>query len=734
MPIPQKPRHGPTARTQPRRQGPTARTQPRRPLNDGLGRAGHDPRLARSWSYRRPSSRVARRRQAVAAVGIVALAAALIVIATTGGGGRSTPAASSKSPPPPASKAIPAIEAGVLPWSLPAPLSREVVLPGSGNTVTLVGGIGASGGSLSGIFSLDTTTGTTAVLGRLATGIHDAAGAQAGSRDFVLGGGSPATVANVEAFGAPSVTPGVAASVIGSLPAPRSDSSAVTIAGKVYVVGGYDGTNPDREVLETADGQHFSVVAELPVPVRYAAVATLDAKIYLFGGQAVSGPRSGSPVDAVQMVDPANKTAKVVGHLPVATAGAAAALIGGKLYFAGGTTATAGAESSPSATSSSASTNVTGNIYAFDSATNRVLSAGTLPVPVAYSAVQVVGTRAWLFGGESNGTVLSSVEMLKPNKGFGTSGAPGAGSPFFGSKLLIADRGNDRLLLLDDRNQIVWGYPSAYAAAPPGGFYFPDDAFFAKHGTEIISNQEENETIVIIGFPSGQLLWQYGHPRQPGTALGYLHQPDDAFLLENGQVTIADASACRVLFINPDKTIASQIGTDNVCKHQPPTFVGSPNGDTPLANGNVLVSEINGQWVSEYTPSGQLVWTVHLPIHYPSDPQQLGPDLYLISDYSTPGQILEFNREGQILYRYAPATGLGALDRPSLTELLPSGVFMSNDDYRNRMVAVDPDTQALVWQYGMPDKPGTAPGMLNTPDGFDLLLPDGSTPTHSPTA
>ena len=46
------------------------------------------------------------------------------------------------------------------------------------------------------------------------------------------------------------------------------------------------------------------------------------------------------------------------------------------------------------------------------------------------------------------------------------------------------------------------------------------------------------------------------------------------------------------------------------------------------------------------------------------------------------------------------------------------------------MVAIDPATGALVWQYGITGKPGAAPGELNTPDGFDLLLPDGSTPTH----
>jgi hypothetical protein len=29
--------------------------------------------------------------------------------------------------------------------------------------------------------------------------------------------------------------------------------------------------------------------------------------------------------------------------------------------------------------------------------------------------------------------------------------------------------------------------------------------------------------------------------------------------------------------------------------------------------------------------------------------------------------------------------------------------------------------------------PGRRPGMLNIPDGFDLLLPNGSTPTHRST-
>jgi outer membrane protein assembly factor BamB len=289
--------------------------------------------------------------------------------------------------------------------------------------------------------------------------------------------------------------------------------------------------------------------------------------------------------------------------------------------------------------------------------------------------------------------------------------------------------------VLSDTGAITWRYPSAGKPAPPGGFYFPDDAFFIRHGTAIISNQEENETIVEIAYPSGKLLWQYGHPRQPGYAPGYLDNPDDAYLLKDGDISVADPVNCRVLVIDPaTKKVLHQIGTPRVCEHKPPVYLGSPNGDTPLADGNLLVSEINGSWIDEYTTTGHLVWTVQLPsISYPSDPQPLGPDRYLVADYTDPGAFVEFNRAGTILYRYAPTSGTGMLNMPSLVEQLPSGVLMANDDHNDRMMAIDPATGALVWQYGHDGVPGTAPGYLYKPDGFDILAPGGVTPTHTAT-
>ena len=639
----------------------------------------------------------------------------------------------------------PAIEAGLLPWRLPVPISREVVLPAAGRLL-VVGGLEGTV-SERGIAALNAISGVSRSVGSLPAGVHDAAGAVVAGQGVVFGGGSPATVAAVETFAAPAAAghlgpfPGSGGASAGQLPQPRSDSTAATIGPSTYIVGGYDGSQPDPSVLATADGRTFRSVASLPIPVRYPAVAALAGKLYVFGGEAVSGPQAGHPVDAIQLVSPASRSASVVGHLPEPLQGAAAINMGGHVYLAGGDTsagqpARSGVgttQLSPPVPSSAGGLTTVSTIWALDPVRRRMLVAGHLQVPVSHAGVAALGSRAWLVGGETGGTQVSVVQMMTPDAAFGRAGASGAGSPYFGARLLVADRANNRLLLLDPAMRIVWRFPSP--AHPPDGhgFYFPDDAFFVRSGTAIISNQEENETVQIISFPSGQVTWSYGHKLQAGSAPGFVHEPDDAYLLKNGEISVADAQNCRVLILRPNHTIAHQIGTTGVCAHSPPHDIGSPNGDTPLANGNILVSEITGTRVSEYTPSGRLVWSRVLPIAYPSDPQQLGPDRYLIADYATPGQILEFNRAGNILYRYDVGSGPGMLDHPSLVERLPSGVFMVNDDYRNRMVAIDPVTKAVVWQYGVTDQAGTSQGLLRTPDGFDILLANGSTPTHPQT-
>ena len=572
----------------------------------------------------------------------------------------------------------------------------------TGTDITVLGGLTPSGSSLPSVSTIDPIAGSVTDSGSLADPVHDAAATVIGRSTFVLGGGSPDTVATVQSFPTPSGpgAPAGAGAVAGHLPQPRSDLAVATITGSVsghpvtttYIVGGYDGTTYLPGVLATVDGTRFTTAATLPVAVRYPAVVSDAGKIYVFGGQVRSAASATEATGDIQMVDPATHRATVVGHLPQPLYGASAFLLGGTIYVAGGQV--------PGGATLT-------QIDAFIPSTGKVLAAGLLPQADAFAGSTTVrtakGAVGYMVGGEvaaqggadqagvASGS-LQSVISLRLSPYGGPAGRPGAGSPYSGT-LLIADRGNDRLIALNPDRQITWQYPSATRPPPPGGFYFPDDAFFIRKGTGIISNQEDNHTIVEIGYPSGRILWQYGHPGQPGAAPGYLDQPDDAYLLKSGVITVADASNNRILFISPQDQVVGQIG-NGADVHDPPTSIAYPNGDTPLANGDVLVSEINGAFVDEFTPSGRLVWTVHVPnVVYPSDPQQLSSNLYLMTDYDPPaeGRALEFTRQGKVTWLYDVASGDAALKKPSLAERLPNGLVMLNDDYREQGRGHRPD-------------------------------------------
>ena len=292
-------------------------------------------------------------------------------------------------------------------------------------------------------------------------------------------------------------------------------------------------------------------------------------------------------------------------------------------------------------------------------------------------------------------------------------------SPFPGY-LLIADRGNDRMLLVDGKKRILWRYP-APTQTPTMPFSFDDDTFFTPSHTAVISNQEEQHTIQVISFPGRRILWSYGHVGVTGSGPGYLHTPDDAYMLPNGTVTVADISNCRILFIGPHHRITRQIGTTGACRHAPPGYLGLPNGDTPMPDGGTLVTEITGSWVDAIGPDGKLRWAVQAPVSYPSDAQWLGHGKILLTDYHSPGSVVEMTWSGHVVWRYGPASGPGELSFPSLALMLPNGLVAVNDDARHRVVVIDPKTDRIVWQYGHTDAGGSSPGYLDRPDGMDFL-------------
>jgi hypothetical protein len=307
--------------------------------------------------------------------------------AATAAAGSATASAHASATPPgsgsPAA-AIGTISARLSTVRLPVPLSRTVAFA-DGASILVCGGLTRTG-TTGVILRLVPAAGTVVRVGHLATPVHDAAGALLGGSMILVGGGSVTQDSGVQQVSTSGHT-----TAIGYLPLPRADLGAVTVGNELIVLGGGANGGSDRRVLATTDGVRFRTIATLPVGVRYAAVALLRGRIYVFGGAAASGD-----VAAIQVVDVAAATARLLGRLPETLSHAAALVLDGRIFIAGGRHAGQALDS----------------ILAFDPATNRATPTGRLPRAMSDTAAVVIGRTGYLVGGEAGGLLASVVELV----------------------------------------------------------------------------------------------------------------------------------------------------------------------------------------------------------------------------------------------------------------------------------------------------------------------------------
>ncbi len=291
--------------------------------------------------------------------------------------------------------------------------------------------------------------------------------------------------------------------------------------------------------------------------------------------------------------------------------------------------------------------------------------------------------------------------------------------------IVIADKHNNRLVVVSPQGQVLWQWPQPGDLAPGQTFKVPDDVFVSPDGTSLIATQEDDFVVTEVDLATRKIVWRYGTPGRHGSGPNQLWNPDDAMKLPDGTVVAADIKNCRVVDLSPSSPRPVWgLGTLGSCTHHPPTQFGSPNGVFPLPNGHFLVTEINGAWVDELDRSGHVFWAVHVPgATYPSDSSELRLGQYVTADYTNPGQVVVFDQSGTTLWRWNPGGGEGRLNHPSLAEGLPNGDILLNDDDNHRVIVLDPAQNRIVWQYGHTGVAGSAPGYLNTPDGLDPVPP-----------
>ncbi len=339
------------------------------------------------------------------------------------------------------------------------------------------------------------------------------------------------------------------------------------------------------------------------------------------------------------------------------------------------------------------------------------------PAKGKQAGVQVKVTAEMMGAGAvSSGVTLPPIPPVTGNR---KNPVPSWGKPL-PYPIVIADRRNNRLIEVTPDKRIVWEFPSPDLVLYRGN----EDVNFSHDGKLLAVSEEDNYDVHIVDYEKKAVTWTYGVPDHKGGTAPYLNYPDDAHLLEDGNFLTADIRNHRVLIIDPrSNKIVTQWGTVGKRNHNPPKELAAPNGATPLDNGDILISEIGGGWITRITRDSKVVWSVQAPnIRYPSDafPTVDGKHV-IVADFWKPGRVVIFDpATRKVLWQYDGKTDEQKLDHPSLARELPTGDIIVADDLRERVIVIDRKTKEIIWQYGVTDTKGHQPGYLWYPDGFDI--------------
>jgi N-acetylneuraminic acid mutarotase len=177
---------------------------------------------------------------------------------------------------------------------------------------------------------------------------------------------------------------------VSNLPAARSSSGVASVNGKIYVVGGYDGTSVQSTVYayDTAQPSQGWLGTNSPLTSARSdlGAASVNGKIYAIGGY--DGSSAQSTVYVYDIAQPSHGWL-TMSNLPAARRGLAAAGVSGKIYAVGG----------------SDGTNYQSTVYIYDPSQPTLgwLSVSNLPTALELWALATVNGKIYASGGFAGG-------------------------------------------------------------------------------------------------------------------------------------------------------------------------------------------------------------------------------------------------------------------------------------------------------------------------------------------
>ena len=166
--------------------------------------------------------------------------------------------------------------------------------------------------------------------------------------------------------------------------------------------------------------------------------------------------------------------------------------------------------------------------------------------------------------------------------------------------LLIADEGQQRLVLVSSSGELLWEYGQPDLIASP---WFAEQTL---KGTVLFCDRDLHMAFE-IDPRTKETVWAFGNPLQAGDGPDELHEPSCVRRLSNGATLIVDTGNHRLLLLSPVGTLMRSFEGNREIPMIRPMHVEL------MASGEMWVYPEAGDAVIRLGLSGQPVWRAELP-------------------------------------------------------------------------------------------------------------------------
>lgn len=190
------------------------------------------------------------------------------------------------------------------------------------------------------------------------------------------------------------------------MPTARIGLGAAVVDGKIYAIGGYNGSYLGTNELYDPDTDMWVTKAPIPTPRSNFGTAVVDNKIYVIGGTLGNQVETG----VNEVYDPVTDTWENRTAMPTPRMGLDANVVNGKIYLIGGGDA------------AGFSIFNFGENEVYDPATDTWTTKEPIPIPVHDYASAVLDNKIYVIGG--GGGRSNHTQIYDAEKNTWTSGTP----------------------------------------------------------------------------------------------------------------------------------------------------------------------------------------------------------------------------------------------------------------------------------------------------------------------